>query len=438
MSHSADPLPPPVSGTFYDGRGSGRHAGVLRVSEQAWVSIDGVEWVGCDFVELQIPSRVGGSARLIQLPGGAQFETLDNVGVDRLLQHFGRRRWYDPHHFESRFRYVLVSVLGIALAAWLAVVWLIPAASNTIARQLPADFAISLGGDVLTQLDNYYFDRTALPLARRQALAALFRQAVPEQTPFTYQLHFRDGGLIGANALALPNGAIVITDQMVAMADSDEELLSIFYHEVGHVEARHALRRALESTGVALLAIWLTGDLEGAADWVAIIPALLVQSGYSRDHEWEADGYALAHMRAAGVDPVHFANFMQKVACLEFRAGYYRDDPDAPSRDALCPGDLPAQLDALEARLAQAGDGQSAGGVDGEPGPGDDAVEAGQSRAEPEAVDLGGAGDVEDTGADGGKTGDGSDWDVILRNVFATHPATLERIKRFREASVAP
>ena len=50
-----------------------------------------------------------------------------------------------------------------------------------------------------------------------------------------YQLEFRHGGYIDANAFALPSGIIVMTDELVELAKSDDELISVLAHEIGHV-----------------------------------------------------------------------------------------------------------------------------------------------------------------------------------------------------------
>jgi len=121
----------------------------------------------------------------------------------------------------------------------------------------------------------------------------------PDFSPaFTYRLEFRQGGGLGANALALPSGAIVITDELVALAGDDMEIAAILAHEMTHVEKRHALRSLLQDAGVFLLISILVGDVTSVTSIAASLPTLLVKSGYSRRFESEADeaaGYWLIH-----------------------------------------------------------------------------------------------------------------------------------------------
>jgi predicted Zn-dependent protease len=118
----------------------------------------------------------------------------------------------------------------------------------------------------------------------------------------SWTLRFARGGkVLGANAFALPDGTIVITDELVALLDGhDDTLLGVFGHEYGHVHRRDGMRAlarlALVSmaTGVAL------GDFSTV---LAGVPALLAQLGYSRDAEREADEMAARVLTASGRRP---------------------------------------------------------------------------------------------------------------------------------------
>jgi len=118
----------------------------------------------------------------------------------------------------------------------------------------------------------------------------------PDFSPaFNYRLEFRQCGGLGANALALPCGAFVITDELDALAKDDKEIAAVLAQEMAHVEKRHALRSILQDAGVFLLISILAGDVTSIA---ASLPTLMVKSGYSRRFESEIDevaGYWLIH-----------------------------------------------------------------------------------------------------------------------------------------------
>ena len=84
-------------------------------------------------------------------------------------------------------------------------------------------------------------------------------------------------------------------------------------HEIGHVRGRHAMRLVLQSSGVAVLLTALAGDAVGVTFLAVALPTMLLQSGYSRQFEAEADDYAFAHMKRHGVSPQAFADVMRRL-----------------------------------------------------------------------------------------------------------------------------
>ena len=134
---------------------------------------------------------------------------------------------------------------------------------------------------------------------------------------------FRKGRGIGPNAFALPDGTIIFTDEMVNLAEHDQELSAVLAHEIGHVVRRHGMRSIVQDSllGFAILAI--TGDITGSSELFIGLPVLLTELAYSREFEREADAYALAYMQNHDIDRQHFANLMRRV---EKRSGAGDDD----------------------------------------------------------------------------------------------------------------
>ena len=56
--------------------------------------------------------------------------------------------------------------------------------------------------------------------------------------PFPYRA-FRAGPLGGPNALALPGGVILVSDELLIDLGSEAELLAVLAHEIGHIELGH-------------------------------------------------------------------------------------------------------------------------------------------------------------------------------------------------------
>ena len=107
-----------------------------------------------------------------------------------------------------------------------------------------------------------------------------------DQTPVT--LHFRNAPDIGANAFALPGGDVVVTDGLVELATSPEQVAAVVAHELGHVAHRHGLRNMVQASILAALVSYWTGDFSSLATAGA---TAVLSAAYSRDFEREADDY---------------------------------------------------------------------------------------------------------------------------------------------------
>ena len=101
---------------------------------------------------------------------------------------------------------------------------------------------------------------STLEASRRDALKARFHSAVADLDPrYGFHLELRRSEVVGANAFALPDGTIVVTDALVHLAENDEELLAVLAHEIGHVVHHHALRSVMQNSAVALLLAFALG-----------------------------------------------------------------------------------------------------------------------------------------------------------------------------------
>ncbi|WP_439134902.1 M48 family metallopeptidase [Pseudomaricurvus sp.] len=318
MSHSNA-----VQGTYYDGHNSSRHSGVISIDDSGLVTIEGVSCPDYPFDQLTFSPRIGNASRTIYFPDGTFFESRDNETIDALInKHTTSNHSSLLHSLESKLRYIVLSAVVISVSVLAFLQYGIPAVSKHIAFSLSPDVSAQLADTSLEQLDEFYFSRTELTKERREIIHQLFLTSVPqgEASNFTYQLHFRKGDKIGPNAFALPNGSVIITDELIELAEDDLEILSIFYHEIGHVHYRHSLRQIIQSAGALGISVWLTGNIESLFDWTATVPAFLIQRKYSRDMETEADDYSLEKMLEHNIDPMHFVHIMTRMQSYIYKS----------------------------------------------------------------------------------------------------------------------
>jgi len=323
---------------YYDGKSSASRAVRVRAYSSE------VEIVGEDvraripLAALKLEPPIAGTRCILQLADGAQLQTADEAAVAAL---FPKRNVLDI--LEGRWSYAIAALALVGIFAWWAVVYGVPLAARVVADSVPLKVEAVLGERTLGALENMGCAPTALDAARQSQL----RQAVARLTQglddgYPYRLELRNCQRIGANSFAMPGGTLVVTDAMVKLAQNDEQLLAVLAHEVGHVRHRHGLRLALQSLGVGALIAALAGDAASVSALAVAVPSVLLQSGYSRAFEEEADTYAFGRLKEIGVAPLHFADLMRRLEASHRRVAgndqhvldYLSSHPNTESRIA--------------------------------------------------------------------------------------------------------
>jgi len=307
-----------IQGHWYDGQHSGQYGATLLVSESGEVVVSAnegaAELFSGQFAALRISNRLGNTARYLYFPDEQKFETRDNDLVDQLAKQLSPNAfWGWVHRFETRWHYVLFALVAFVIFSFGAVKYGVPAASKVIAYTLPDELAKRTGRQTMATLDKYYLDKSNLPDSVQQRLLAHFAPVIKHHPDLDIRVLFRDGGAMGANAFALPDGTVVFTDQMVDLALHDDELLSVMAHEVGHVAHQHSMRGIVQGSLLGFMLLLITGDSTGVAEALLSIPVLLTELGYSRNFEREADDHAYNYMEQHGIEHIHFANLMQRL-----------------------------------------------------------------------------------------------------------------------------
>lgn len=107
------------------------------------------------------------------------------------------------------------------------------------------------------------------------------------------------------NAFALPGGYIVINRGLLVGLSSEAEMAAVLGHETGHVTAKHSLagyQRAMAANILVTGAVLATGGRAGVQE-LSGITASLLENGFSRDQEREADWLGIDYMVKAGYNP---------------------------------------------------------------------------------------------------------------------------------------
>ena len=287
---------------------------VERSGQIRAVAEDGTELASAVFSTLDISTRVGSIPRRVEFADGSLFETTDNAAIDNLQLTNGRKRTGFVHGLERFHPRLLVFVVAVFLLSGLVYRYALPVLVEVAVAVTPPVVPRLMSISTLETLDRTVLSETKLDDAKRRAISDGFARIAINSTrgPAAYTLNFREGGAIGPNAFALPDGTLIVTDELVGLADGDTEMLiGVLAHEIGHVELEHSLLQIYLAAGMAGLIMLIAGDVGDSAEDLLVQGSGLLALSYSRDAEAAADRHSVELMQEAGYDPAAIARFFE-------------------------------------------------------------------------------------------------------------------------------
>lgn len=305
-----------LNAIYFDGQTSRRNEVSVRLEDGIW-HISGNEIQRSDaFNQSKLAEKIGSAPRQLHLADGAYCLIADHAALEAMLVAAG----YQPHSkvskWEGKWRYALLAmVLTVAFFA-ATYQWALPWVANVIAQKLPVSIPALMDKQTLATFDGYIFAPSELPKTRQESFAKALAAMIPaegDDLP-SYQLVFRKSEAIGPNAFALPGGTVLMTDELVSLADrsanADAQIVGVLTHELGHVHHQHALRNFVQGSIVAAIMTWYLGDVSSL---LAAAPIALLNTRYTREFEREADRYAADTMLKNGMSPAHLADILESM-----------------------------------------------------------------------------------------------------------------------------
>ncbi len=217
----------------------------------------------------------------------------------------------------------VVSELGASVGAGAGV--LTPQQAESIKK---TGSAIGKTFDAITSEQEYYIGRTVAavvinqykPLANDNANHYLnvLGQTLAQfsDKPETFGgYHFLIMETEEVNAFAAPGGLIFVSRGMLKCCKSEDAVAAVLAHEIGHIEKQHglqAIKKSRLTSALTILAVesgkslggqelaQLSEAFEGS---ITDITGTMMNSGYARSFERQADQSAITIMRRAGYDP---------------------------------------------------------------------------------------------------------------------------------------
>lgn len=312
-----------VNALYFDGVSARRQSVTLHAAPGS-LEVRGEE--GLRVVPLsgiRISSRLGNSPRLLYFADGSHCEITDHEAFELLLRQAGLAPLSLISRLENSWRHALAATAFFAIFIVVLIYWGLPWAAEVAAGRIPASVTLSMDTHFLDSVDDGMMQPSKLSDARQAELRKRFEGLRDADGLPPHRLVFRSSPAIGANAFALPGGTVVVTDQLVKLADNDEEVLAVLAHELGHVKERHPLRQLLQSLVVGLAMAWYLGDVSSL---LAAAPTMLLETSYSRNFERRADRYAVNMLRINGIAPTRLADILEKLEASHRETGNKKDN----------------------------------------------------------------------------------------------------------------
>lgn len=164
------------------------------------------------------------------------------------------------------------------------------------------------------------------------------------------------------NAMATPGGHIFVSRGLIDCTDSEDALAAVLAHEVAHVQLGHSVsaikasrvRSAVSSTtkAVAVTSIAVANERAGAygvklsdkemkkvmeavdtfSDMSNEVVKTLVNTGFSKEQEFEADKNALYILQSAGYDPYAMLDMLGQLEESPSNSGWGSTHPSPKDR----------------------------------------------------------------------------------------------------------
>ncbi|MCG6857196.1 MAG: M48 family metallopeptidase [Salaquimonas sp.] len=266
-----------------------------------------------------LSDRLANVPRKFSFGDGAVFEAAPEADVDGFL---------DTHHsFFSRLSRLEANWRFVAVAAVVTIGLLfsiyrfgMPLAASAAAAVTPSVVSAAMERGTLETVERVFFSKSKLSEDDQARVHRLFDELVETSKGeaglkgANLRVLLRDGGVVGANALALPGGTVIVTDQLVKLAKSDDEIAGVIAHEIGHVAGRHSLKQVYRVLGIGFMIGVIGGDASQIVDDFVTQASALQTLAYTRAFEAEADAHSVRLMMKDGRDPTAFVDLLDRMA----------------------------------------------------------------------------------------------------------------------------
>lgn len=305
-----------LHGRYYDGKSSRAYEVTVLLTERVCHITGGGIDRSVPIADLAVAERFEGANRIISFPDGASCELRDSKELAEILHRAGHGDSVVVKA-QQRWKWVAASLVLLAIVFGATYQWGFPWIAEKLAYRLPDPILVAISKKTLDSLDRFEMngikmvEPSELPEERQQQLRERFAHlSFPPGEYVTTKVQFRASKRFGPNAFALPDGTVVFFDDLVKLAESDEEIVAVFTHEAGHAARRHGMRQMIQGSMTGLVLAAYLGDISSLA---GALSGWLIQAKYSRDFERDADRYAATMLRQNNIPPRLLGTFLLRI-----------------------------------------------------------------------------------------------------------------------------
>ncbi|GAB1621379.1 M48 family metallopeptidase [Agarivorans albus] len=281
-----------ITGKVFVENSSVSRAAKLHCSDEGWLELsDEFGAIRAPVSELDIAMSIGSQTRAIGFSNGSRFVADEPRRLNSWLDKQGQGSLLKT--LERNVLMIILAFVVSAAAIYAAASQGLPWLSHYLASKVPVSISQELGERTLQQFETLGFSETEINPEQRQAIEQNFNGLVEQidSLPMQPKLYFYRMG-DDANAFALADGSIVVTDQLVKLLDSPEQLNGILLHELAHVAHNDVMANLVRSALISTAVVLVVGDSSLLVDGLVSAAVLGVSLGYSREAEQQADLFA--------------------------------------------------------------------------------------------------------------------------------------------------
>ena len=251
--------------------------------------------------------------KIIFLENGILFVTKEKLNEIDLKLLIPKNELFLQNLDKFRFKNVFI-ILLIIIVLVIGYRYLFISFSSTLVYLFPHNWEKKIGESTYKTLSKTLLEKSELPEKRiteiKDKSQKIFKHSKLYKNP---EIKFNKSNILGPNALALPGGPIIITDDLVELLKDDELILSVIAHEIAHIKERHSLQQIVEIAGLSSIAWMIFGLDESILEEIVFIGINIWGLKKSRDLEKDADIIALKLLEKTSISKTSFILAIEKL-----------------------------------------------------------------------------------------------------------------------------